>query len=94
MVGGAGQNGLGVWADFAFCAFHGLLIMFCVPGPLEMENGEKSLWTICVRSGRTSCGAVCILSTSEVDSRYTRLKREQDGESQCSYKRHLKKFGL
>ena len=24
-----------------FCAFHGLLIMFCVPGPLEMENGEK-----------------------------------------------------
>ena len=58
MVGGAGHPRLWVWADFAFCAFHGLLIMFCVPGLLEMENGEKSIWTICVRSGRTSCGAV------------------------------------
>ena len=40
----------------AFGAFHDLLIIFCVPGPLEMENGEKP--HICVRSGRTSCGAV------------------------------------
>ena len=77
----------------AFFAFHGLLIMFCVPGLLEMENGEKTSGQICVRSGRTTCGAVCIWSTSEVDSKYSRLKREQDGESQCSYERHLKEVG-
>ena len=75
----------------AFCAFHGLWIMFCVPGPLEMENGEKSLWTICVRSGRTSCGTVGQNAFGALQKLMinTRLKREQDGR----HKRHLKEVG-
>ena len=54
-MGGAGETGVYL-GRLAFCAFHDLLIILCVPGPLEMENGEKP--HICVRSGRTSCGAV------------------------------------
>ena len=51
-MGGAGQTGLWVLEDLHFVDFMGS----CVPGPLEMEDGEKP--HICVRSGRTSCGAV------------------------------------
>ena len=45
----------GFWQTCILCISWALDYVLCA-WPLEMENGEKP--HICVRSGRTSCGAV------------------------------------